>query len=302
MPLTMRPWSVNCYVLSKVWFKCGTVDLRVSDLAASKTSVKSWLYADLWEKPLSEAVMCRPPSHGGLGVASVQFKARALLIRTFLETAAIPKFRHSLLHSLLYRFHVLDDHSIPDPGFPPYYPPEFFAMIKKVHTVTPLNILTMSTKQWTRHLTEDGLTMELVSEQHQYIPCRAEILSPLNDWSISWRLCRPRDLGSDLCSFNSKLLHGLLVTRHRLHHMNQVASATCTLCSDDNEEDIAHALVYCGYNDSVGHDLHIVQDYVPGLTVASMLRFELSNLEEETELAVVTFISALLLEKYGIGD
>ena len=85
--------------------------------------------------------------------------------------------------------------------------------------------------------------------------------------------------------------------------MNQVASATCTLCSDDNEEDIAHALVYCGYKDSVGHDLlHIVQYYVPGLTVASMLRFELSNLEEETELAVVTFISALLLEKYGIGD
>ena len=26
MPLTMRPWSINCYVLSKVWFKCGSVD------------------------------------------------------------------------------------------------------------------------------------------------------------------------------------------------------------------------------------------------------------------------------------
>ena len=34
MPLTMRPWSINIYVLSKVWFKCGTVDLRDSDITA----------------------------------------------------------------------------------------------------------------------------------------------------------------------------------------------------------------------------------------------------------------------------
>ena len=56
-------------------------------------------------------------------------------------------------------------------------------------------------------------------------------------------------------------------------------------------------MVYCGYNDSVGQDLlRIVQDYVPGLTAASMLRLELTNMEEETELVVVTFISAILLE------
>ena len=51
MPLTMRPWSVNSYVLSKVWFRCGTVDLRVSDITAINSSVKSWLYADVFEKP-----------------------------------------------------------------------------------------------------------------------------------------------------------------------------------------------------------------------------------------------------------
>ena len=300
MPLIIRPWSVNCYVLSKVWFKCGSVDLRVSDLTAINKSVKSWLYADLWEKP-SEAVMCRPPTHGGLGVASVQFKARAILIRTFLETAAIPKFRHSLLHSLLFRFHILEDQSIPDPGFPPYYPPDFFATIKKVHTETPLNILTMSTKQWVRHLTEDGLTMEMVSGQPQYIPCRAEMSSPLNNWSISWRLSRLRGLGSDLCSFNFKLLHSLLVTRSRLHHLNQAASANCILCTDNTEEDISHALISCEYNDSVGQDLHhIVQDYVPGLTVPSMLRLELSDVEEETELVVVTFISTILREIWNM--
>ena len=57
----LRPLSVNSNVMSKVWFRCGSVDLRVGDISAINSSVKSWIYADLYEKP-SEAVMCRPPS------------------------------------------------------------------------------------------------------------------------------------------------------------------------------------------------------------------------------------------------
>ena len=41
---------------------------------------------------------------------------------------------------------------------------------------------------------------------------------------------------------------------------------------------------------------HIVQDYVPGLTVASMIRLKLSGGEQETELVVVTLISTILQE------
>ena len=68
MPLTMRPWSINSFVLAKVWFRCGSVDLRVGDINAINSSIKSWLYADLFEKP-SEMVMCRPAPYGGLGVS-----------------------------------------------------------------------------------------------------------------------------------------------------------------------------------------------------------------------------------------
>ena len=105
MPLTMRPWSVNSYALAKVWFRCGSVDLRVGDIAAINSSVKYWLYADLMEKP-SEAVMCHPAFHGGLGVTSVKYKAQAILIRSFMETSGNPKFRSSLLHSKLFQYHV----------------------------------------------------------------------------------------------------------------------------------------------------------------------------------------------------
>ena len=44
MPLTSRPWSINSFALSKVWFKCSSVDLRVADLNTIASSVKSWLY------------------------------------------------------------------------------------------------------------------------------------------------------------------------------------------------------------------------------------------------------------------
>ena len=159
MPLTMRPWSINSFVLAKVWFRCGSVDLRVGDINTINSSLKSWLYADLFEKP-SEMVMCRPASYGGLGVSSVKFKAMAALIQTFMETSANLKFRNSLLHSAMYRYHVLSDTSIPNPGYLPCYPASFFDTIRRVHQDTPLNVTTMCTSQWVRVLTEDGLTME----------------------------------------------------------------------------------------------------------------------------------------------
>ena len=42
--------------------------------------------------------------------------------------------------------------------------------------------------------------------------------------------------------------------------------------------------------------LHIVQDYLPGLTVASMITLELSGGEQETELVLVNLISTTLQE------
>ena len=118
MPLTMRPWSLNSFALSKCWFRCQSVNLRSWDVTAITSSVKSWLYADMLEKP-SEAVMFRPISSGGLGVMSPKYTALASLIRSFLETAANPKFRRNQYHALLFRYHVLEETSLPNPGFPP---------------------------------------------------------------------------------------------------------------------------------------------------------------------------------------
>ena len=158
MPLTQRPWSLNSYATSKLWFKCCSVDLRVSDLSFISSQVKSWLYADMLEKP-EEMVAHRPISAGGLGLHSVKYRAQAMLIKTFLETAVNPKFFKSLFHSTLFRYHVLGETDLPDPGYPPYYSKEFFLTIKSVHENTPLNVSTLSSKQWYQLLVEDNLTM-----------------------------------------------------------------------------------------------------------------------------------------------
>ena len=118
MHLSQRSWSLNQYCLPKMWFRTHSVDLRIQDVTKVTSAVKSWLYQDQLLKP-EEQIMYRHASLGGLGVHSVQLKAQAGLIRSFLETAVNPSFRSSLFHHQLFRYHVLDDTSLPDPGFPP---------------------------------------------------------------------------------------------------------------------------------------------------------------------------------------
>ena len=144
MPLTQRPWSINSYATSKVWYKCSCLDLRAMDISSITSNVKAWLYADQLEKP-EEMILYRPTSQGGLGLHNVQYKSQAMLIRSFLETAINPKFLHSLYHNSLFRYHVLQQKDIPDPGIPPYYSQDFFSTIRKVHESSPLNVTTMTT-------------------------------------------------------------------------------------------------------------------------------------------------------------
>ena len=93
MPLTSRPHSLNTYCLSKVMFRCSSINLRVCDLTKISSMMKScWLYADQLEKP-EEVVLYRSRHHGGLGLINLQYKALSLLIRNFLETALNPKIQ-----------------------------------------------------------------------------------------------------------------------------------------------------------------------------------------------------------------
>ena len=156
MPITIRPYSANTFALSKVWFKCNSINLRLCDITTINSQVKSWLYQDCFEKP-SEITLYRDNQDGGLGLHHVRLRAQALLIRSFMETAANPNFRHSLFHEILFRYHVQGEHTLPDPGLCPYYDKEFFATIRHYQESSPMNINVMTTKQWYCALLEDNV-------------------------------------------------------------------------------------------------------------------------------------------------
>ena len=98
MPLTLRPWSINTYCLSKLWYRTACLDLRVGDSTAIASSVKSWLYQDLLIKP-QEMMMYREVSQGGLGVYNVKMRARAMLLHTFLSQAISPLCKPNMLYN-----------------------------------------------------------------------------------------------------------------------------------------------------------------------------------------------------------
>ena len=153
---TQASWSIlPASYLSKVWFRTRCVNLREGDVKKISSTCKSWLYQDRFAKP-EEIVLHRPHHHGGLGLHSVKYKAMAGFITTFLQTAINPLFRQNLLHHLLFRKHVLgeDVQEAPSPP-PPCLSEDLCSIIRKVKEDTPLNIVTMAEKDWTRLLTEN---------------------------------------------------------------------------------------------------------------------------------------------------
>ena len=242
-----------------------------------------------------ELIMSRPASFGGLGVHNVSMKALAGLITTFLETACNAKYRESLYHSSLFRYHILEDRSIPDPGMPPFYSDKFFQIIKEVHNDSPLNVSAMTQRQWYRLLLEDNVTMEEKENgQRSYIGCRVELGSPNVDWETSWRLARLPGLGSEHTSFLFKLLHQILPTQERVARTSPTASSLCKVnnCPGDMVEDLPHALVHCSGNLGAG-DMIIQRSLTiaPGKTVDELLQLDL-KVEDDDEFTLVWWLAS----------
>ena len=97
-----------------------------------------------------------------------------------METAAHPSYTHSLLHTLLYRYYILQDDSIENPPpIPPYFSASFFSTIRLAKEETPMNVKTMSTAQWYRLLLEQSITMKDTEDNSRhYIMITSETFSP----------------------------------------------------------------------------------------------------------------------------
>ena len=235
-----------------------------------------------------------------LCLSTFHVKALAGYVTTYLQTAANPKFIPNMLHSQLYKKHVLgeDVPSAPE-QLPPYFSPELFSIMKKVNDESPLNIVNMSEKDWTRLLTEDFVTMIPGPGNNiprLFTPCRAELASPATDWCLSWEACRQPGVPPELASFLWKMMLNLLCTQAKLHRMGTIRSADCKMQGCSETGTLVHELFTCSKNDGVGHQLlHCLQQYVPGIHYDAALRLEHGDASQDESLPL-TLVTAITLQ------
>ena len=298
MALTMRPHLINSTAYSKLFHRCTTGDLRVCDTTAISKQVKSWLYADMLEKPESLALH-RNVGEGGLGLHNVELRALAFLISSFLETSCNPKFRHNLYHQALLQYYVLDE-PIMKPDIPPYFRGNFFPTLRRLND-SPLNIRVIKVRDIYRFLIED-VTMTAPEQDdgpRTLLPLRVELASPDTDWPRTWMLARQRPLGPHLSSFLFKLLHQILPTGERIARILPASSPYCSRCEGEppSIETLHHTFFTCPANMGVSASLvTCLSPYLPLVTPQSIITL---NFDAEPSLdfpitwIIASFLSSL---------
>ena len=195
MCLTLRPHSINLYAFMPL-YRCNSIDLRIADIKLFSKTAKSFLYADLLEKP-GQLTLFRDIEQGDLGLICIQTRATASLISTFLQTAVNPKFDRNHYHNLLFRRFVLDE-NVSTPKIPQYFMGDFFPNIRRMND-SDINLEQISLKGIYDYLMSDMLRTEtqilpnaVPSPRVDWplTPLKCELKYPNTDWPRAWRLAR----------------------------------------------------------------------------------------------------------------
>ena len=290
MPMNLRAHSVNCFAYSKLYYRCNVIDPRVEDVKYFTSQAKSFIYADMLEKPQEEALY-RGVMEGGLGLFNIRQRALAALIFTFIQTAIDPKFRRNYYHETLFRHCVLGE-SLPRPPIPPYFMGEFFPTLRSLReNEGDLSVITF------RKIYEFLMKSVLKANDDQgnalLIPLRCEQANPAAEWDRTWRRVRLRGLGPDLTSFLVKLAWGILPCKARLARIIPNNNPGCGLCGAP--ETLEHALLTCPGNKGVpGQLVSLVRTYSPGVRDNQVLTLDF-EMDDTMELALVWLIGSFFL-------
>ena len=290
MPMNLRAHSVNCFAYSKLYYRCNVIDPRIEDVKYFTSQAKSFIYADMLEKPQEEALY-RGVMEGGLGLFNIKQRALAALIFTFLQTAIDPKFRRNYFHETLFKHCVLGE-SLPRPPIPPYFMGDFFPTLRSLReNEGDLSLITF------RKIYEFLMKSVLRSNDDQgnapLIPLRCEQANPAVEWDKTWRRVRMQGLGPDLTSFLTKLSWGLLPCKARLAKIIPNNNPGCGLCGAS--ETLEHALLTCPGNQGVpGQLVSLVRNYSPGVRDTQVLTLDF-EMDDTMELALVWLIGSFFL-------
>ena len=275
MHLSLRSSSLNSYCLSKVWFKCPSINLRECDFTKISAAVKSCLFQDQLEKP-EDFVLYRHRNKGGLGLIHTQCKSLSFFIRSFMETATNPAFIRNLYHEAL------------------------FNIILSVKNEGLLNVTTMTSQSWYRVLLENYVTHRVREDGIRELkPCRAELNFPDRNWDVIWTLTVTPGLSSELSSFLWLLFHNILPTKERLFRMQMSPSSLCDLCQMNRVDCLQHALLECPFNDSTGAFLlRCLQTVAPNLAADQVFSFNFP-MDKALNLPIMYIFSSFLYQVWA---
>ena len=290
MPMNLRAHSVNCFAYSKLYYRCNVIDPRAEDVKYFTSQAKSFIYADMLEKPQEEALY-RGVGEGGLGLYNIKQRALAALIFTFLQTAVNPKFRRNYFHETLFRHCVLGE-SLPIPSIPPYFLGEFFPTLRSLRqSEGDLGLITF--RKVYEFLMKSVLRTNDADGNAPLTPLRCEQANPAADWARTWRRVRLQGLGPDLSSFLIKLAWGLLPCKARLARIIPNNNPGCSFC--EAPETLEHALLTCpGNRGAPGQLVAMVRSYSPGLSDSQVLNLDF-EVDDTMELSIVWLVGSFFL-------
>ena len=108
------------------------------------------------------------------------------------------------------------------------------------------------------------------------IPCKVEEREPDVFWSESYRISRLIGLSPEIKSFLFKMIHTLLPSKERIHHLTPLTSPLCW-CNTGEQETYIHLFFKCPKNNLAADALlRVVQSYDPACTEEKSLRLELN--------------------------
>ena len=264
MPLSQRPYSVNTYALSKVWFRSASIYFREGDFKNMNSSIKQWLYRDIPLKP-EETVLFRSVQDGGLGLTSVKHKSLAMLIHNFLDLAANPNYLNSMFLKQIYNKHVLDE-DIDCPKLPQYFKDceDFFDIMKDAMSEGK-DIVNMTTKDWYHYILHNNILYTKVNGTFTKSLCRIERNRPDLVFPEIWAFVRMTPLPSQTTSFLWRLAHELIPSENRLSQCNYggFTSPFCKkACVGNVNATYTHIFFQCTHSKEVGDWLlNMVQVY-----------------------------------------
>ena len=118
-----------------------------------------------------------------------------------------------------------------------------------------------------------------MENSQELIPRKVEMNHPDVFWSESYRLCRLHGLSPSSKSFLFKLIHCLLPSKERLHHLTPSTSPLCW-CDTGQQETYQHLFFQCPKNGQAGQSLlRVVKCYDRSLSEEKALRLELTAVD-----------------------